>query len=365
MSDTEEADRIVDDSHKRRGTKRTAKKAPNGGQAHEAKPTPKPKKQIWDWRENLITLETLQNKEIPLPNPVIGGLIPEGFMLFAGRPKIGKSWFWFDIGIAVSSARITLGEIRPAQGDVLYLALEDTQRRLKDRAAKLLQGTAITWPHRMSVVTKWRRLGDGCLEAMQEWAESVENPRLIIMDTVPKLRPATETKDRYAADYRASERFAEFAGNHPGLAIVGNIHTRKLDAEDPFDTINATLGLSGGADTIGVLLGTPGAYTLHVTGRDVERSDNAVTFNRNTCKWTILGNANEFHQQGERERVRAALADHSDGLRAKEITIAANLPGGKATDSLLWRMHKDGEIERVRYGVYRLPGRAESTFVED
>jgi hypothetical protein len=180
----------------------------------------------------------------------------------------------------------------------------------------------------MQVVTRWRRLDDGCLEALEEWAQWVDEPRLIIIDTVPKIRPIVEARDRYTADYRTGEQLAEFAGKYSGLAMIGNIHTRKLEAEDPFDTINSTLGLSGGADTIGVLMGKASGAALHIVGRDVERSESAIEFNKNTCRWTILDrDAVDLRQRNDRSRILAALKDAPDGMAAREIIVAAELTG--------------------------------------
>jgi len=38
-----------------------------------------------------------------------------------------------------------------------------------------------------------------------------------------------------------------------GIAVIVNHHDRKMDAEDIFDTISGTLGLTGAVDTILVL----------------------------------------------------------------------------------------------------------------
>jgi len=48
------------------------------------------------------------------------------------------------------------------QGDVLYLALEDSKRRLRRRMTKLLP-TGARWPSRLTIKTDWRRLHEGGL----------------------------------------------------------------------------------------------------------------------------------------------------------------------------------------------------------
>ena len=69
---------------------------------------------------------------------LLPGLVPEGASLLVSRPKLGKSWFVLDIAIAIAAGRFTLGQRKPVQGDVLYLALEDGPRRLQRRISKLL-----------------------------------------------------------------------------------------------------------------------------------------------------------------------------------------------------------------------------------
>ena len=69
---------------------------------------------------------------------VVPGVIVEGLTLFAGKPKIGKSWLLLHAAIAVARGGFTLGDIHCDEGDVLYCALEDNLRRLKSRMAKLL-----------------------------------------------------------------------------------------------------------------------------------------------------------------------------------------------------------------------------------
>jgi hypothetical protein len=67
----------------------------------------------------------------------IPGVIPEGSVLHIGAPKIGKSWLVLTFGLASASGGRALG-IKVEQRPVLYLALEDGNRRLQDRSRKLL-----------------------------------------------------------------------------------------------------------------------------------------------------------------------------------------------------------------------------------
>lgn len=83
-----------------------------------------------------ITARDLQQTNFPPVKWVVQNLIPEGLTLFAGKPKLGKSWLALQMGLAVATDSEVLG--RPvSSGHVLYIALEDNYRRLKQRLAKI------------------------------------------------------------------------------------------------------------------------------------------------------------------------------------------------------------------------------------
>jgi Transcriptional regulator, AbiEi antitoxin len=131
-----------------------------------------------------------------------------------------------------------------------------------------------------------------------------------------------------------------------------------MGADDAFDTVSGTLGLTGAADTILVLDKKAGAVTLHARGRDIEESETALQFNKETCRWTILGAAGEVHRSNERNRIIEALTGASDGLRVTEIKALAEFSRRGALDVLLSKMVKAGEIERLGRGLYGLPSDA-------
>ena len=65
-------------------------------------------------------------------------LIPEGVTILAGKPKVGKSWLALDLALALAGGRFVLGDIHLIEGDVLYAALEDNERRLRSRIERIL-----------------------------------------------------------------------------------------------------------------------------------------------------------------------------------------------------------------------------------
>lgn len=304
------------------------------------------------WRDHTANAEDLRRTNFPPVNYVVPGVVPEGVTLLASRPKLGKSWLVLDLCVACAGDRFTLGQIRPVAGDVLYLALEDNKRRLQRRLDRLLRG-ADAWPARLTLATQWRRANEGGLADIEEWCGAVAAPRLVVIDTLEKIRPPGGSGPLYSADYLAITGLHRIA-SEKGLAIVVVHHDRKADGDDPFDTVSGTLGLVGAADTVLLLKRRPTGTVLYARGRDIEESETAVQFNKASCKWTMLGPAAEVHRSNERARVLEALAEAGRPLPIKEIQTRADLPSRNATDTLLFRMVEAGEIKRVAKGVYDL-----------
>jgi hypothetical protein len=132
------------------------------------------------------------------------------------------------------------------------------------------------------------------------------------------------------------------------LAIVISHHNRKMDAEDHFDTVSGTLGLTGAADTIVIMRRHAGSVLLDVRGRDVEESQTALQFNKATCRWTILGaEAARAAISSERKQIIDALtafqpANEKDGMSVAEIVAASERTDRNAMDQLLFKMCRDG-----------------------
>ena len=143
------------------------------------------------------------------------------------------------------------------------------------------------------------------------------------------------------------------AGEFPGLGIVPVYHVRKMDAEDPLDAVSGTLGLAAGADAALVLKRTGNGTTLYGRGRDIEEYERAVEFNKQTCKWRILGDAAEVHRSDTRKKILTALAEADGAMTPSAIAIASNLSAEVVTQRL-YQMLQDGEVAKHKRGEYQL-----------
>jgi len=156
-----------------------------------------------DDRYQPITDLDLWHKAFPAVRWAVPGLIPEGVAILAGSPKIGKSWLALGVAVAVATGGIALGRIPVEPGEVLYLALEDTQRRLQKRLQRVLPADCGQPSGRLHFVTEWPRLHAGGVERFERWLTDHPETRLVIIDTLEKVRPHTASLDRsmYTADY--------------------------------------------------------------------------------------------------------------------------------------------------------------------
>lgn len=300
-----------------------------------------------------VSAAELQGKTFPPVRWVVPDLIPQGLTILAGKPKLGKSWLSLDVALSAARGGWTLGDRRCIEGDVLYAALEDGEPRLKSRMAKVCQMPA--WPGRLTFCTEAPNLTSGGLDFLQGWAASATDPRLIIVDTFAKVRP-TKMRDetQYEADYRAAGMLKGLA-DETGVAVVMVHHVRKQEADDPFDTVSGTNGLTGAADTILILRRESGGVTLCGRGRDIEEFELAVQFQKDTCRWRVLGDADELKMSNERRAVMEALRPAAEPLTIAEV---AALTGHSvtATKKLLFRMFQAGELQRNQRGRYSVAG---------
>jgi hypothetical protein len=210
---------------------------------------------------------------------------------------------------------------------------------------------------RSKVASSKFHFGEASRQMSFEKSRRYLSARLAIIDVFAKIRPPENgngSKRMYALDYEAIGPLQKVAHSRE-IAIVGVTHLRKQEADDVFDTVSGSLGVTGAADTTLLLQRQAGGITLHAIGRDIEQSEMAVQFNKATCRWTILGTAAEVQRSAERGRVLAALQDAGGPMTPTEIQAAADLRSRNATDVLLSKMVKAGEIIRVGKGQYRSP----------
>ncbi len=277
---------------------------------HEPKP-PKP-----TWRDHVFTAADLQNEKFKPQRAIVPGIVCEGINLLAGKPKIGKSWAALEIAIACATGSTCLGGITPTRGKVLYAACEDNKRRLQTRMRKLL-GENVEWPKDLTLATQWERLDKKGAEHIEEWLSENPDAVLVILDTLASVKPI-RTQQGYLDDYTALEPLHKIIKQTATACLVLH-HQRKSEADDPLDTISGTLGLTGAADNAIVLRSGPQGTSLYVRGREMAQNDYAIRFDKVSCRWSIIGDAQEVQMSDIRKSILDVLYDKPNYLTPKEI----------------------------------------------
>lgn len=288
---------------------------------------------------------------------IVPGYIAEGCTLLAGRPKLGKSWMVMEMALAVARGGSCLGGIQCEQGDVLMLALEDNERRLRSRISKLMPALVqADWPETFHYATEWPRANDGGLGYINEWLDTHPRARMIIVDVLAQFRPIRSGKDQlYDGDYRAIKDLQEIASKR-NVAIVIVHHTRKSQSEsgDPFETVSGSLGLSGAADTTLVLDRNSNGCTLYGRGRDIEEIESAVTFDKTSAKWIVQGNVTDVRRSDERGNIVDALRQAGEAMSPNDLAIVTGMKSGNVR-RLLMKMVETGEVQKSGRGSYIHP----------
>ena len=250
---------------------------------------------------NAISAADLQKQDIPPVRWVVQDLFPAGLNLLASPPKYGKSWMMLDLCLAVASGGRFLS-YQTNKSECLYLALEDSLRRIKTRMGKLLAGKEA--PAGFHVTISARSLDDGLLDELESFLKGHADVTLIVIDTLQRVRGTTYGREGvYANDYRELAALKEFADRH-NVALLLVHHLRKMqDTADPFNMISGSNGVMGAVDTTVVLTRESrdaDTTTMNAVGRDIEGNDIVLRFNKSSCRWESLGNVDAFEEQQAR-----------------------------------------------------------------
>lgn len=270
-------------------------------------------------------------RDFPAPKWAVNGLLSEGATVFAGAPKAGKSYLALGLAIAVATGGRALGSLPVEQGDVLYLALEDGDKRMQKRLKSMLNGGVV--PQRLTFAYKFPRLDEGGLEAIEEWLKAHREARLVVVDTLKRVRPLERKIKRvYDGDYDAVSPLNEL-GQQYGVSIPIVHHTNKLSGnEDWFDSISGSLGLSAAVDNAMLLRRARREQqgTLYVAGRDIDDKALEVQFDGVISGWRLLGDAlsslarkilSWLNEAGESGLSRSAI-NYKNGNRTEGISDA-------------------------------------------
>lgn len=244
-----------------------------------------------------IRANDLDVMQIEKPFFVVEKILPTGLCVLASPPKYGKSWYSLDLCISVATGTKFLG-FATNKSDVLYLALEDSNARLQERMRKVLNGRKA--PQGLGYAINAGTLQHGLIEQLENYLEENPHVKLIVIDTFQKIRSETKKgQSAYAADYTDCGQLKTFADSKKICLLIVH-HMRKMrDISDTFANISGTAGISGAADTMMTMNREnrdDENTKLSITGRDVEMQEFQIQFNKEKCRWHMLGASDEVEE---------------------------------------------------------------------
>lgn len=306
-----------------------------------------------EFAPQVMTARELQAKEFPEPRWAYPGVVPEGVSLLVGPPKAAKSWMALELVQAIATGARALGLTEACEaGRALYLALEDGERLLQRRLNK--HRGADPWPERLHIATAWRRFDEGGRDDLDAWLTAHPDTRLVVIDTLARVRPRdVPGSGIYRQDYEALAPLTDLAHKH-AVGIIVVHHTRKMGSDDALDLVSGSNGLAGACDAVLILqrtrLGDEGVLT--VTGRDVEEQALACTFDRDTCRWEIQGEASAVQLSQLQAEILDMLAEEPAPLRSSEIADRLGRMNDSSLRHILCKMVKEGLLCRSLRGLY-------------
>lgn len=304
----------------------------------------------------------LMARDIPPLSYIVRGLLAPGLAVLAGRPKQGKSWLSLGMGLSIARGVQALGR-HTEQGEVLYLAMEDGERRMQTRIRTLLGASPA--PRGLHVAYEWKGWADGGAEDLEAWLRAHPACRLVIIDTWPRVAPPPRAKgDAYADTYGTLGQVQGLA-QRMEVALVLVTHTRKPALQGGGDYLDAVIGTTattGCADTIAVLSRDRGqeTATLSVTGRDIEEVEIPLSWQDG---WEALTSDDLQRRAVEAARrepavlaVRALVADVGEWTGSAQDLLAEldrrRGPGAPRGDGWPLTPERLGEVLRRHAGAF-------------
>ena len=213
---------------------------------------------------------------------IIDRILPTGLTVLGGSQKSGKSFMVMQIGSSVAQGADVWG-FKTKKCDVLYLALEDTIKRLRNRLIAVSEEASPGF-----VLKNYSsKIGEGLEAEIDMHMDRYTDTKLIIIDVFQLVRPSvTNFGYSYSQDYLDMSALKSVA-DYYSIAIIVVHHMKKMREDDPMNNLTGTVGITGAADNTWVLSRkrTQKEATLDIEGRDVESTRIKLRFEGQ--KWHV------------------------------------------------------------------------------
>ena len=298
--------------------------------------------------EEIHLFSELLAEDIPPPQWVIDGVLPEGLLTLIANPKAGKSLL-----VLMLCLRLALHLNADIRGSALYLALEDSKYRLQKRARDMLEGRKLETDFYYAMRSP--AIGKGLVEELDTWLDEHPEVRLVIIDTFSVVKPPRAGDDVSAHDYKSLDGLHSLA-HERHVAIIVVCHTNKrINPEDPFDVQAGTKQLQAVTDTRWLLKRGYGESQGHllVSGRDVEEQTIELTRDTFSGIWESEFFEDDPEKEDTNDSILRILQESGNPLPPRKIAELAGLKSGQ-TRMALSRLTSDRRVRHATYGLYEI-----------
>jgi len=298
-------------------------------------------------RKTRFTLQELRDHDFPPPRWAVPDLLPEGLTILAGPPKSGKSYLALQIAGAVASGGNVL-ERKPVAGCVLYLALEDSGARVKERIRQQQWLTANA--DGFELVLEWPTVKQGGFEQLSTELER-GTYRLVVLDTLGKLLAGSgRDLDKYG-DMTDTVGALQTLALKTNTAVLAIHHHRKLKSGNLVEDGLGSIGINAAADAIAGLYRKGTHWQLQIVGRDLEELTIALERDPVTRTWQRA--ADEYGIRPGTWQARILEVLKAGSARHKTLKSALQIDGSLLSRMLGELVEKGAVIQR-RGGLYEV-----------
>jgi putative DNA primase/helicase len=324
----------------------------------------------------IIDLADMLERQYPLPQWLIKGLIPEGLTFFVGSPKSSKTYLAYSLALSLAYEAQRGGRwldqyevLMP--GPVVYITLEDDEADSRLRIAELAPWLHTIERERMLFIHGFDlpRLGEGLIEALTADVVLPYHPSMIVLDPISYLyAPVKKGGDQFS-EVREMLLPLRWLGKEHHCAILGIDHRRKKSAEDVdiFETTygsNAKLAI---ADSLLMIVREDKEITVHARVR--KGGDQTLTLafefaEDGTAQWTWKGSTDGITEQGMygelRIKVYDALSSCQLPMSLSDLAMALDYADTREVKErirqVLFRGIKSKEVTKTSRGLYLWAG---------
>lgn len=291
-----------------------------------------------------ISGRALYETEYPPRQWLVDGLIKRGDLVaLAGRPKSGKSWLMLQLAQALDTGAQFLGR-GTARARVLFLALEDGDRRIHERLH------IRRWQPRDAEFSfgVMPLAGDG-LRQLRAAADEFD---AVFVDSLRVACGNADENDN-AVMGAIVQGLADIA-HQTQKTILAVHHTRKGGSDDPFELIRGAGAIRAAYD-VGLLFERKAGENealLRVESRDVQADDMTLRWDA-ASGWSYEGDGGRLEELRAGRRALQALRELGDATTddvAKHLNIARS-----SALRQLQHLEREGRVRRETTGTGTKP----------